>query len=273
MRIGRGSGVLTAASVALAMLFFIGPASGVTAKAAVSIHAATKNPVVTGDVWTTFSRAGYTSATVSGVANGVTAGAVARLYASTFPFRASAVRISTYTLSVTGGSAKFSFRASPKLETRYRAEIFATASSPSPEASSAAQTIYVGYTGVSSNSDACSGRHCTIHISLTEIIQPSAIATEKGKHQYLYLSLPPAPGGVKPKPTTYHLVSATVSAPTVKGEHVNLKITIKYTAPAGSYWYYWLSCTKDTLAKDGVGLPGHHGCGNATVSPNAPYVG
>jgi hypothetical protein len=273
MGIYKGAAVFTAASVALAMLYSVGGASGVTAKSAASIRIASKNPVETKDVWTTFARAGFASATVTGTVSGVADGAVARLYESTFPFKSPPVPVSTSTLSVTSGSARFSFTATPKFETRYRVEVFASASAGAPAASSASKTVYVTDSSVSSNTDHCSGRQCTIHINLTEIIQQSAVSIEKAKHQFLYLSLPAAPGGVKPKPTAYHLVSATVSAPTVKGEHVSFKISIKYTAPTGSYWYYWVSCTRDTLTKDGVGLPGHHGCGDASLSPSTPYVG
>lgn len=263
---------LTATSVGVAVLL-AGPVLGVTAATSASIHAMSKNAVVTGDVWTAFGHAGYTSATVTGSATGVAAGAVARLYASPFPFTHPAVPVATSTLSVTGDSASYSFSVAPTLETGYRIEVFASASSSTPEATSPSQKIYVAGYAVAANNETCSSGRCTIHISLTEIIQPSAIATEKSKHQYLYLSLPKAPGDVKPKPTTFHLTSATVSAPSVRGDHVAFKISITYPEPVGFYWWYWQSCTKDTVTKDGVGLPGHHGCGNATLPPSSVYVG
>lgn len=273
MRICTMTAALTAMSVASVAFSFASPVAGVAALPAVSIHATSKNPVVTGDIWTTFGHSGYTSATVSGVATGVPNGAVARLYASSFPFNHPAVPVSTSTLIVTGDSATFSFTVAPTLETGYRVEVFASASSATPTATSASRTVYVAEYGTASNGEACGGGKCTIHINFTEIIPPSAIATEKGKHQYLYLALPAAPGGVKPKPTTYHLASATVSAPSVRDEHVSFKISVTYIEPAERYWWYWLSCTKDTLTRDGVGLPGRHGCGNATLSPSATYVG
>jgi hypothetical protein len=34
-----------------------------------------------------------------------------------------------------------------------------------------------------------------------------------------------------------------------------------------------LGCTKDTESKDGLGLPGHHGCGAKRISLLAPYFG
>ena len=273
MRSLRKAESLAAISVALAMLSFASPVSGVTLSPGASIHVTSKNAVVTGDVWTTFGHAGNTNAMVTGTATGISAGAVARLYASTFPFKQPAVPVSSLSLVVTSDSAEFSFTVAPTLETDYRVELFASASSPTSEATSRSQTVYVSEYGIASNNETCGSGRCTIHINYTEVIQPTAVATEKAKHQYLYLSLPAAPGGVKPKPTTFHLVPATVSAPTVRGEHVTFKIAITYPEPVQRYWWYWISCTKDTLAKDGVGLPGHHGCGNSTLAPSTVYVG
>ena len=36
---------------------------------------------------------------------------------------------------------------------------------------------------------------------------------------------------------------------------------------------FWVPCTKDAVTKDGIGLPGHHGCGTPEVRPGAPYLG
>ena len=35
----------------------------------------------------------------------------------------------------------------------------------------------------------------------------------------------------------------------------------------------WTTCSKDTEAADGIGLPGHHGCGAERVLSSAPYLG
>jgi hypothetical protein len=35
----------------------------------------------------------------------------------------------------------------------------------------------------------------------------------------------------------------------------------------------WLACVKDTESKDGLGLPGQHGCGARKVSATVDYLG
>ena len=40
-------------------------------------------------------------------------------------------------------------------------------------------------------------------------------------------------------------------------------VTIKFTFRIGNdgYRYWFFPCQRDTVAKDGLNLPGHHGCG------------
>jgi hypothetical protein len=39
-------------------------------------------------------------------------------------------------------------------------------------------------------------------------------------------------------------------------------------------YYVWEICTKDTEARDGLGLPGHHHCGDRSVRYSAQgYIG
>ena len=40
-----------------------------------------------------------------------------------------------------------------------------------------------------------------------------------------------------------------------------------------AYHWDWNACSKDTEAEDGIGLPGHHGCGDERILDSAPYVG
>ena len=41
----------------------------------------------------------------------------------------------------------------------------------------------------------------------------------------------------------------------------------------GYYDWQALTCSKDTEAADGIGLPGHHGCGDKTVPLQYSYLG
>jgi hypothetical protein len=51
--------------------------------------------------------------------------------------------------------------------------------------------------------------------------------------------------------------------------------TISWSFRIGNDGYNFLPglCTKDTEATDGLGLPGHHGCGNSKISATVGYLG
>ena len=108
---------------------------------------------------------------------------------------------------------------------------------------------------------------------LVYVMPTSAVSIERQKHQFAYLSLPRSPNGAQPKPTTYHLMPARVAGPKVAGHDERFVLTITYAEPHYRYWYYWQTCSRDTIAKDGLGLPGYHGCGTHAVSPSTPYLG
>ena len=53
-------------------------------------------------------------------------------------------------------------------------------------------------------------------------------------------------------------------------------VTIKFTFRIGNrgYFYEFNACQPDTEAKDGLNLPGHHGCGTLKeISSKRPYLG
>jgi hypothetical protein len=66
----------------------------------------------------------------------------------------------------------------------------------------------------------------------------------------------------KAKTSAPRLVSAT-----------EYKLTYSFSFRIGNdgYAWNWSACWKDTYSKDGLGLPGHHGCGNKRVRANAIY--
>jgi hypothetical protein len=44
--------------------------------------------------------------------------------------------------------------------------------------------------------------------------------------------------------------------------------------PADHSWNWtWDAFLKDTLSKDGLGVPGHHGCGSSRIRPTVKYLG
>jgi hypothetical protein len=50
--------------------------------------------------------------------------------------------------------------------------------------------------------------------------------------------------------------------------------TISFTFAVGSDgWYWnWATCSKDTESKDGLGLPGYHGCGTLSRISGIVYA-
>jgi hypothetical protein len=51
-------------------------------------------------------------------------------------------------------------------------------------------------------------------------------------------------------------------------------ITFTFTVgKTGSYNLLWNACVKDTVGKDGMGLPGQHLCGDMTVPGQFNYLG
>jgi hypothetical protein len=266
---GRALAVTTALVAAMAL-----PAIATAGETLIPATVTSHNAVVTGEVWVTFGRTGYTDATFSGTATSVATGAVATLYAEPFPFTGTPVAVQTVPLTVTGTSAPFSFTVTPELETRYHVEVFASSTSTTPETWSASLPVFVTSWSSASNAETCGVSACTIHINQVSILPKSTIPVEKTKHQFVYLDVARWNGGPQPSPTAFHLVPASVSAPTVSGDHVRLRITITYPRPASRlWWWFWESCTRDTVARDGLGLAGPHGCGKPTLSPHAPYLG
>ena len=52
--------------------------------------------------------------------------------------------------------------------------------------------------------------------------------------------------------------------------------TVSYSFSVGhnaAYTWAWNECLKDAVATDGIGLPGHHGCGDQQIASSAPYLG
>jgi hypothetical protein len=50
-------------------------------------------------------------------------------------------------------------------------------------------------------------------------------------------------------------------------------LTFSFQIGSDAYSWAWAWCTKDAEAEDGLGLPGHHGCGDARVLQSASYYG
>jgi hypothetical protein len=195
--------------------------------------------------------------TISGTISGAATGDTVTLLAKPFGDRAFSATGQTATLA--GGTDSFRFSVRPTLATGYEAQVSTGAT---VDATSAAATVYVSYSGREIRSRRrCTATACVYSYTFHSFLPPSAYRTETRKHLYMYLAqwkghrakwfyLSREARASKPK-----RIGAGTYAQTVTW-HISLK--------AGPFW--WTdACTKDTEARDGVGLPGHHGCGNRRV--------
>jgi hypothetical protein len=96
------------------------------------------------------------------------------------------------------------------------------------------------------------------------------------KHMYPYFGVRLGNAAVPPAPKWLYLNAghATV-APARRISASEFEETLKYSFTIGnhSYNWSWNSCWKDTVSKDGLGLPGHHSCGASRVLRTPQYLG
>lgn len=174
-------------------------------------------------------------------------------------------------LTPVSGSASYSFNVKPSLATHYKVKVSGTDS-----VTSSVVTVYATaggkvpqrYIKVKCNA---SVTKCVLSLREYTILPASAYKTESRKHDYLYMAI-----GDPNEPKNFTLdKSATAS----KAKRVNngefyraLTWTIRGHFNANTVPYPQ-ACTKDTESKDGMGLPGHHGCGNKKVPTRSIYLG
>jgi hypothetical protein len=278
----RAAVAALAGAAALAAQFaVIAPAQA--AAPTITINATTKLTGVakaTGD-WLVIYHAGVggASGTIHGKVTGVTKGEVVTLYAQQFPFKKPAVKAASATVKV-NGSTTYSFTVTPTFATRYKVRLFASATAKTALALSATQYVYVTELASFPNppTKSCGTvAPVTCHASFTvfEFVPPSALAFEMHKHVYPYFGLNLSPNSVPPAPKVLFLNAGNPSVKVGKVNAGEFKITVSFTFNIGADAARWdfNECQKDTLSKDGLGLPGSHGCGASKFSVTAAYLG
>jgi serine/threonine-protein kinase len=254
----------------------------------VPITAKSAQAPVDGYVYVYYRYAGKTSAEISGAVSKPVAGEVVRLYAQQFPFAQPPAPAGEMLLQPdgtesagtesAGTGAAYQFQVTPSLATRYHVELFRSSTSSAPLATSPVTTVYVQLEGPTTTAPACSQTQTTCHITvqLETFVPPSVLATEMGKPMYAYFGItkaaskPPAP----PKWLTLGAGGARVSAARrVSGGEYADTLTLTFSPGSGYYNWQAVTCTKDAVATDGIGLPGHHGCGDGRVPYPYNYLG
>jgi hypothetical protein len=207
------------------------------------------------------------TAVISGNVTGAAASDTATLLAE--PFGAKSFTPAATPITLTGAASQpYSFSVKPSLATRYEVQV---KTGPAVDATSAVQTVYVTASEAANHfTEKCRGLSCTITYRLYVRLPHSAYATEAGKHVYLYDSF-----FFGKQPITFNLVPKATASKARKvnaGEFFNLiTFHIKFRSP--SQRWVPASCSKDTESRDGLGLPGHHGCGEKRFSAKTVYLG
>jgi hypothetical protein len=105
---------------------------------------------------------------------------------------------------------------------------------------------------------------------------PARVLSREGhKHRYTYFGLALSPSKEPPPPKVLKLVKDFSYGSLVKVSSSEYKVSLHFSFEVGTDGYYFAFdvCTKNTESVDGIGLPGHHGCGGNQVSFNSKYLG
>lgn len=178
------------------------------------------------------------------------------------------------TLRAAGGSATYSFPVTPDLATSYEVQVSAAGDS-APLVTSAARAVYVIPDVTASGSTACGRPTCSGRLVVTARFPPAAFGTESRKHLGLYQGLRESASRTPAGPAKLRLygwAGIAVSNPELHTLRYNVRYSFSI-GPVEGYQWKINYCTPDTETRDGIGLPGHHGCGNQVVSAALPYLG
>ena len=257
------AGTLVAAAQLPALASSAGPAAG----AAVSIAAKSAIPKLGSDVYVLYnSTAKFSDAKISGKIGGAATGQVAEVFARQFPYKSGWAKVgSPDTLTVTGASTPYSFTVRPGLATEYKVELLATPAATSPLATSSVVTVYVVGSGRVLSEHGCVRPVCHIRITVEAFTPPSALRAEIKKHWYTYFAI----NFSRHRPQWLYRGAGDGHASAshrVSSNAYKITFTFNFRVGDRGYYYELNFCAKDTEGKDGLGLPGHHSCGDKRIT-------
>jgi hypothetical protein len=211
------------------------------------------------------AKKGANTGIVSGKVTTTAAGDTATLLAEPFGAKTYTQVGTPVTLS-SAGVASYSFKVKPSLATHYKVDVAGT-----DKATSGVVTVYVTAGGHTAGAkQRCSRTKCTYSFRLYTEVPVSAYHRESGKHWYQYQAV-----GYPRLPKDYTLSTTAKASKPKKVSSGEFVQTLTYFIPLrhGSAFWTVNACAKDTESADGMGLPGHHGCGAKRVSTKALYLG
>jgi len=233
-------------------------------------------PALTGDVYVVYQGGKQANAEVSGEIKKAANGEVAQLYAQQFPYQHAPAQVGSAILHPAGTTASYEFQVTPTLATRYRVELFASSTASAPLGTSPVATIYVATGGTSANSQTCSRPVCHESMQTVNYVPPSALQTEIAKPWYPYFGINLSPRKEPPPPEWLILDAGSghvTASHRVSADEFSETVTFSFRIGNDAYYWNWTTCSKDTESVDGIGLPGHHSCGDGRVLDSAPYLG
>jgi hypothetical protein len=261
------AGGLVAASAAA-------PAAATT-NATISIQAKNPDfPNVTGDTLVFYGVKGFQNAVVSGTVTGAASGDVVTLLAE--PFKETQFAPVGKPLTLTSPTQSYSFSVRPTLATKYEAQV---TTGSTVDVTSATQPVYVALTQRTPKNGQkikCNATGCTDTITTRTFVPASAYRTESSKHWYLYLGVNRSSGKPSkriPEFLTLSKNSGASKARRVSATDFQIVFTFRIAFDGKNIRWWAAACTKDVESKDGIGLPGHHDCGNSKVRSSLTYLG
>jgi serine/threonine-protein kinase len=265
-RIVVAAGAIAAAGLAAALL--LGPGHPAVPIATMPISVKSAQPAVSGDVYVVYDITRNQQAKVSGKVATAASGEVVKLYAQQFPFSDAPAEAGAATLRPSDGTATYAFTVTTTLATRYQVELFRNGTSATPIARSAVKTIYVTLSESLSLGQDCTGSPCDESAVATFTAPPSALKTEMTKAPAVYFGINLSPGKKDP-PVPKSLVlgagdSAVAGTQQVPGGFM-ITVTFSFTPGTDRWNVAYAVCLKDAVTTDGIGLPGHHGCGDQRI--------
>ena len=164
----------------------------------------------------------------------------------------------------------------PVLATRYQVKVFAGPGAATPLAAWPGQGVYVVPGGHVTGGKTCGRPVCRETFRIYTLVPGPALAAEMSKPRSPCSGLSLSPARVPPPPRWLYLnaghASVSGARPISAGES-GKTLTFSFTIGNDAYYWDWNACVKDTVSKDGLGLPGSHGCGAPRVLRTASYLG
>jgi hypothetical protein len=238
----------------------------------VSLSVSSAVPRVKPYTYVLYRQGGYAIARVTADISGAS-GASAQLMARRFGARS--FTPAGPPVALTSSAQVVRFEVTPSLATRYEVRV---TSGSTVDVTSASVTVYVALAQeiAAVPSKKCTATQCTERLVTDTQVPASAYKTEAAKRWYLYLGVNQSAGQPStgaPKYLNRSGISTASAARRLSATEFKVVFTFRARVDRKNVVLYPNACTKDTESKDGLGLPGHHGCGSKRVLAGAVYLG